>query len=261
MNFSDLAGKNFLITGGAGLLGRAVAQELLTSGASVLLVDHNQEALEAFSATFKDTDSEAQIHCFNVDITNQSECHRIFNDPQVNYLGYIDGVVHCAYPRNEEWGTDFQDLNLSSLNNNIGMQLGGSLVLAQAALSHFVQTGGGHLILVSSIQGISAPKFDHYVGTKMVSPIEYSAVKAGLINSVRWLAKYYANQNIRVNCISPGGILDQQPESFLKRYRDSCTNFGMLSPQQVAQPIAFLLSSCSSAINGQNIVVDDGWSL
>ena len=139
------------------------------------------------------------------------------------------------------------------------MQLGGSLVLAHA-LSHFVQNGGGHLILVSSIQGISAPKFDHYVGTDGFTDW-YSAVKAGLINSVRWLAKYYANQNIRVNCISPGGILDQQPESFLKRYRDSCTNFGMLSPQQVAQPIAFLLSSCSSAINGQNIVVDDGWSL
>ena len=122
MNFSDLASKNFLITGGAGLLGRAVAQELLTAGASVLLVDHNQEALEAFSATFKETDSEAQIHCFNVDITNQSECHRIFNDSQVNYSGHIDGVVLCDYPRNDEWGTDFQDLYLPSLNNIIGMQ-------------------------------------------------------------------------------------------------------------------------------------------
>lgn len=261
MNFADLASQKFLITGAAGLLGRAVAQELVIAGASLLLVDHNQDALEAFRATLEEVDSEAQVDCFNLDITNQLECHRIFNDPTINHPGKIDGVIHCAYPRNEDWGTEFQDLKLSSLNENIGMQLGGSLVLAQAALNHFVQSGGGHLILVSSIQGFCAPKFDHYSGTKMVSPIEYSAVKAGLINSVRWLAKYYANKNIRVNCISPGGILDQQPESFLKRYRESCTNFGMLSPQQVAQPIAFLLSSCSSAINGQNIVVDDGWSL
>ena len=261
MNFADLASQKFLITGGAGLLGRAVAQELVMSGASVLLVDHNQDSLEAFRSILEEVDSEAQVECFNLDITNQLECHRIFNDPTINHLGKIDGVIHCAYPRNEDWGTEFQELKLSSLNENIGMQLGGSLVLAQAALNHFVQNGGGHLILVSSIQGFCAPKFDHYSGTKMVSPIEYSAVKAGLINSVRWLAKYYANKNIRVNCISPGGILDKQPESFLKRYRESCTNFGMLSPQQVAQPIAFLLSSCSSAINGQNSVVDDGWSL
>ena len=123
----------------------------------------------------------------------------------------------CAYPRNADWGTEFQDLKLSSLNENIGMQLGGSLVLAQVALNHFNQMVG-HLILVSSIQ-FCAPKFDHYSGTKMVSPIEYSAVKAGLINSVRWLAKYYANKNIRVNCNSPGGILDQQPSHFLNGIR------------------------------------------
>jgi len=95
----------------------------------------------------------------------------------------------------------------------------------------------------------------------MTSPIEYSAVKSGMITMTRWLAKYYKNKNIRVNCVSPGGILDQQQQSFLKKYRESCTSKGMLAPTDVVGAILFLLSDQSKYINGQNIVVDDGWSL
>ena len=141
------------------------------------------------------------------------------------------------------------------------MQLGGAILFSQKILSAFKQQGHGNLIHLSSIQGVCAPKFEHYVGTSMTSPIEYAAIKAGIISIVRWLAKYSANQNIRVNCVSPGGIIDSQPKEFLSRYRDSCTNIGMLSAEQVASTIAFLLSPDSFAINGQNIIVDDGWSL
>ena len=95
----------------------------------------------------------------------------------------------------------------------------------------------------------------------MISPIEYSAVKSGIIAITRWLAKYHKNKNIQVNCVSPGGILDRQPQSFLKQYRESCTSKGMLDPTDVVGAILFLLSDQSKYINGQNIVVDDGWSL
>ena len=95
----------------------------------------------------------------------------------------------------------------------------------------------------------------------MHSPIEYSAIKSGIIAITRWLAKRYRQQNIRVNCVSLGGILDQQPESFLQHYQASCNSKGMLDAQDVAGAILFLLSEESAFITGQNIVVDDGWSL
>ena len=117
------------------------------------------------------------------------------------------------------------------------------------------------MVYVSSIQGVAAPKFSHYEGTSMTSPIEYSAVKAGIISMTKWLAKYYSGNNIRVNCVSPGGIIDNQSSQFLDRYRQSCTNYGMLSSGQVAEVITFLLSEASFAINGQNVIVDDGWTL
>ena len=95
----------------------------------------------------------------------------------------------------------------------------------------------------------------------MTSPIEYAAIKAGVIAATRWLAKYHSGKNIRVNCISPGGIIDGQPDEFLQRYRASCTNFGMLKADQIATTIVFLLTPEAEAINGQNLIVDDGWSL
>ena len=95
----------------------------------------------------------------------------------------------------------------------------------------------------------------------MSSPIEYSAIKAGVINMTRYLAKLYGPQKIRVNCVSPGGILAGQSKQFLDKYNNSCFTKGMLEPEDITGAVAFLLSSDSRYINGQNIIVDDGWSL
>ena len=95
----------------------------------------------------------------------------------------------------------------------------------------------------------------------MVSPIEYSAVKSGIIAITKWLAKYYKNKNIRFNCISPGGILDGQEKVFIDKYKSDCNSKGMLDPTDIVGTVVFLLSSDSKYINGQNIVIDDGWSL
>ena len=144
---------------------------------------------------------------------------------------------------------------------NLKIQLGGTIILSQRMMKHFVAQGHGNFIHLSSVMGVVTPKFENYDGTSMTSPIEYTAVKSGIISLTSWLAKYYKNKNIRVNCVSPGGILDQQPQSFLEKYRNSCTSKGMLDPTDVAGTVLFLLSDQSKYINGQNIVIDDGWSL
>ena len=74
----------------------------------------------------------------------------------------------------------------------------------------FLKQKVGNLILISSIQGTQAPKFEHYKNLNMTSPIEYSAIKSGIISITKYLSKYYKNKNIRVNCVSPGGIDDKQ---------------------------------------------------
>ena len=107
-------------------------------------------------------------------------------------------------------------------------QLGSAILFSKEITKYFLSEGKGNLIHISSIQGIRAPKFDHYIGTEMSSPIEYAAIKAGIIAITKWLAKYYKNNGMRINCISPGGIKDNQPDSFLSNYKKDCNNIGML---------------------------------
>ena len=95
----------------------------------------------------------------------------------------------------------------------------------------------------------------------MNSPIEYSASKAGIISITKYLAKAFGKKNIRANCISPGGIKVNQPKSFQRKYRKSCLTKGLLNPKDICGTVEFLLSDQSRYINGQNFIIDDGWSL
>ncbi len=247
------------MTGAAGRIGSAVVRLALQKGAHVIAADISSRGLNCLLASIE-TSFFPGLTATTVDITDSAALGSLF-DESVSKYGRIDGIVHSAYPRSEKWGSSFEDLQHEFLSQDLSLQLGGAIMLSQAAYRLFCRQGGGSLVHVSSIQGVRAPKFEHYANTGMSSPIEYAAIKSGIISITRWLAKYSANQNIRVNCVSPGGVLDDQPEEFLKRYRQSCTNIGMLSAEQVASVIAFLLSSGAAAINGQNIIVDDGWTL
>ena len=85
--------------------------------------------------------------------------------------------------------------------------------------------------------------------------------QATIIAITKYLAKSFKGKNIRVNCISPGGVYNEQDDRFVERYKVSCLNKGLLDPEDLLGIVEFLLSDSSMAINGQNIIVDDGWSL
>lgn len=255
----SLAGKTVLITGAAGRIGSATARLALVGGADVVLTDIAGQRLFNLARELESVSS-ADIHSIEADLASEDgidlllkKCYELRKP--------ITSAVHSAYPTSVGWGTPFEKLEANHLYRDLAMQLGGAILFSQKVLAYFQDNGGGDLVHISSIQGIRAPKFEHYHNTSMSSPVEYAAIKAGVISITRWLAKYYSNQGIRVNCISPGGILDEQPPIFLDRYRQTCTNIGMLSADHVAATVVYLLSPDSIAINGQNIVVDDGWSL
>lgn len=255
------ARRTLLITGAAGRIGSAVARAAHGAGWSLILSDIQSERLHALIPTLEgSTQNQGSPFLFACDTTSVASMQSLIAAVEER-SSHVDAAVHCAYPRSAGWGAPLEGLNAEHLSQDLGMQLGGAILFSQLMIGHFKKHGGGHLIHLSSIQGISAPKFEHYAGTGMTSPVEYAAIKAGVIAITRWLAKNNANCNIRVNCVSPGGIADGQPEEFVRRYRESCTNHGMLSADQVAAAILFLLDPVSCAINGHNLVVDDGWSL
>ena len=248
--------KTILITGASGRLGTAFARGVVASGSRVFLIDLDEEKGRQLVAELGTQQADFLV----ADITTVSGIRTAIQACLARF-GKVDAVVHAAYPRSAGWGATLENLQAEHLFEDLSKQLGGAILLSQQVISQFQQQGGGHLIHISSIQGIAAPKFEHYEGTDMNSPIEYSAIKSGVIAVTKWLAKRYRQQNIRVNCISLGGILDQQPKSFLARYQSSCNSKGMLDAKDVAGALLYLLSNQSQLVTGQNLVVDDGWSL
>ena len=244
------------ITGGCGRIGSALAKDLLKRGYKVLLGDINKNKLIKFKSKLKSSN----VEIFFGDLTTKKNIDS-FITFGLKKFKKIDSVVCCSYPSSKEWGTRFEDLKENSLKEDLYKQLGSTIIFCQRIIKYFLKQKKGNIILISSVQGMQAPKFEHYHHLKMNSPIEYSAIKSGIISVSKYLSKYYKNKNIRINCISPGGIKDNQPNLFIKRYRKSCNLKGLLDGKDISKIIMFLLSDQSKYISGQNLVIDDGWSL
>lgn len=240
--------KNILILGGSGRIGSEIAKNLLLQGHQIYVIDKIKN---------KYLSNDRSILC---NISNMNNFDRKFN-LLLKKIKFVDVIINLSYLKNKSWGTNFLKLKSKDLKENLFLQLGTNIMISQKSINHFIKQGHGNLILFSSIQGVSAPKFSHYSNTNMSSPIEYSAAKAGIINMTKYLAKFCKGKKIRVNCISPGGILDSQPLSFVRKYRDSCMSKGLLSSDDLNGVVEFLVSDKSKFMNGQNLIIDDGWTL
>ena len=179
-----------------------------------------------------------------IDITNKTSIEVLINSLTTQY-GKIDALVNSAYPRNKNYGKHFFEVEYDDFCENIGMNLGGYFLTSQLFAKYFEKQGYGNIINLASIYGVIAPRFEIYNNTPMTMPVEYAAIKSGLIHLTKYMAKYFKGKNIRVNTISLGGIEDHQPESFLKAYKEFCLNKGMLDAKDVSGTVLYLLSDLS----------------
>jgi NAD(P)-dependent dehydrogenase (short-subunit alcohol dehydrogenase family) len=245
--------KNIIIIGGAGRLGKAFVKGSSDEGFDVTVLDIHSEV----------DWSKMNINCdlyLQVNINDTSSLDMAIEKID-KIKGKIDFVVNSSYPKNKNYGKSVFNTEIEDFNDHIELHIGGYFNVMKKFAKYFITQGYGNLINISSIQGVFAPKFNHYDGTDMISPIEYTAAKASIIAMSKYMAKFLKNKNIRINCISPGGILDNQPESFLENYQSSCTSKGLLNPDDLLGALLFLISDSSKYMNGQNIIIDDGWTL
>ena len=241
--------KIILILGSEGRIGRPLVNFLLEKNYFVIAVDKK----------FKKKIKKKNHFYIECDLTKKNSLKKLFIN--IKKIGKLYAAVNCLYPKTKTWGTKFESLDESKITNHLYLQIGLPILISKEICKHFLINGSGKLINISSIQGVSAPKFDHYENTKIVSPIEYSMAKSGIISLTKYLAKYYKGKNIIVNCVSPGGIKSNQPISFQKKYNKVCNSKGLLDAKDIVNTIIFLISEKSNYITGQNIIIDDGWSL
>lgn len=252
-----LNNKTFLVAGAGGLIGRTITAKLLEAGANVCALDVSVDTLQALQ---KHDVNDGRLMLLELDITKREKIQEMFVLVNARFGG-IDGAVNAAYPRNKNYGRHFYEVEFTDFQENVGLHLGAYFVfMQQCALYSGKNNSHFSLVNLSSIYGATTPKFDIYEGTNMTMPVEYAAIKSGLQLITRY-ASAYASKYFRANCVSPGGIFDGQNPAFLEKYRNICQSKGMLDSQDIIGAIAFLLSDHSRYVIGQNIIVDDGFTL
>ena len=255
-----LKNKVVVITGGAGLIGKEFVKAVIENGGMAIIADINEQIGEEVKENLSKELNTTNIDFIQLDITSKDSLNNCLNYLDKKYKR-IDALVNNAYPRNKNYGKDFFEVEYSDFVENTGLNLGGYFTASQQFAQYFKSQGYGNIVNISSIYGVVAPKFEVYENTTMTMPVEYAAIKSGLIHLTKYMAKYFKGMNIKVNALSPGGILNNQPEAFLEKYKEQCLNKGMLDNSDLKGTLIYLLSDMSKYVNGQNIVVDDGFSL
>lgn len=259
MNSNLLKNKVVVITGGAGVIGSRFVCEVAKNGGTAVAADINFEAAKMLAHKIE-PGCLGQIEAAHVDITDKDSICTLIADLQRRH-GRIDALVNNAYPRNKNYGRKLEEVTYEDFCENVNTHLGGYFLVAQQFCLAFKKQGDGNVVNMASVYGTMAPRFGIYDGTPMTMPVEYSAIKSAIVQLTRYFAQYFKGTGIRVNCLSPGGILANQPAEFLSAYNGYCSSKGMLDANDLQGTLLFLLSDMSKFINGQNIVVDDGWSL
>lgn len=238
---SKLEGKNIVVTGSQGLLGKAIGEAIVKNGGNLIEADINL--------------SDGQ----SLDISD-SKSITTFIASVVDKYGKIHGWVNCAYPRTSDWGNKLSIVNRESLVKNLDMHLAGYMECGKLIGAVMAEQGEGSIVDISSIYGFKAPDFSLYEGTDMTMPAAYSAIKAGIINYSKYLSSYFGPKGVRANVVSPGGIFDNQNVEFVSRYEQKTPLRRLGSPQDIAPSVVFLLSDEAAYITGHNLVIDGGWS-
>ena len=255
-----LKDKVVVITGGAGLIGKEFVKAVVEQDGIAIIADINEKIGNQVKNALSEELNTTSIDFVKLDITSKESLQRCVNYLDERYKR-IDALVNNAYPRNKNYARHFFDVEYDDFVENLGLNLGGYFTTSQQFAKYFQTQGYGNIINISSIYGVIAPKFEVYENTPMTMPVEYAAIKSGLIHLTKYMAKYFKNMNIKVNTLSPGGIFDSQPEAFLQKYKEECLNKGMLDKSDLKGTLVYLLSDMSKYVNGQNLVVDDGFSI
>ncbi|MFM9829168.1 MAG: oxidoreductase [Sphingomonas sp.] len=250
-----------IVTGGSGYLGATFVRAIADAGAVAVIADIDEARGLAVRDDILSEAAGRRVEVERFDTTSRDSVDAAFA-ALMDRHGRVDGLVNNAYPRNRNYGRKLEDVSYDDFCQNMGMHVGGYFLASQRVLAPFRASGrGGVIVNLGSIYGVVAPRFGVYDDTAMTMPVEYSAIKSAVIHLTKYFAQYTKGQNIRVNCLSPGGVLDKQPEKFLAAYRQFASDKGMLAPGDLAGAMLFLLGDGSRYVNGQNLVVDDGWSL
>ncbi len=258
-----------VITGGAGLLGYKHAEAVLAGEGIPVLLDISDTALERAKSNLLN-DYDGTVETYKVDITNRDQLQSVC-DALVNKYGMVNALVNNAAnnPKMEDESKNlgnirFDNFPLGIWMDDMAVGLTGAFLCSQVFGTQMEKQRSGVILNISSDLGVIAPDQRIYrkEGVKeedqTIKPVTYSVIKHGLLGLTKYLATYWADKNIRVNAICPGGVENGQPEDFKEKLTNLIPLGRMADKNEYQCSVLYLLSDASSYMTGSTVIIDGG---
>jgi NAD(P)-dependent dehydrogenase (short-subunit alcohol dehydrogenase family) len=266
----DLTGRVAIVTGGVGLLGAEFCRTLAEAGAAVVVVDLNSSASQAVADTLMNNGAKALA--IPTDITQPDSVNALI-EKTLSAFGRLNILVNSA-ALDPKFDPDavtrgiapgaFEDYPLDLWNSALNVNLTGMFLMTQACVKPMIEQGKkGSIINICSTYGLNGPDQRIYIrdGKRVAfKPVYYTVTKAGVMGFTKYLAAYYAETEIRVNALTPGGVFNNHDDYFVKNYSAKTILGRMAKKDEMNGALLFLASDASSYMTGNNVVVDGGWT-
>lgn len=262
----DIKNKVIVLIGSTGILGTEYVKFLSSEGANVVIGDVNLDKCSEYAEQMKSEYNTNPLPLF-IDLYEENSI-RDFYENIINYYGKIDAVINNSQVKPEGFYDSFENYTKKTLMKVLEGNTVGMAISCQEACKIFLKQGYGNIVNVASIYGITGADQRLYDGVDNIynpkerfsSPVSYAVSKAGVVNMTRYLAAYYREQNIRVNCLTPGGVFDNHDDNFNKNYSTRTLLGRMAKRTEYNGAMLYLVSDASSYMTGANLVVDGGWT-
>ncbi|HUY31532.1 MAG TPA: SDR family oxidoreductase [Pirellulales bacterium] len=255
----SLDGQVAAVVGGAGRIGKAICRALAEAGADVAIVDLDAQAAATLGLELA-LGTGRPVIAAPADATKAAELNRAVEQIS-DELGPPRLLVNSAQFRGGGfYSSRVEDYPQAAWNQVLDVNLTGVHLACQAFGRSMLRHGGGAIVNLASTYGVVSPDPRIYGDSGVNSPVAYAAAKAGVINLTRYLAVHWREANIRVNCLVPGGVFDQQSAEFVENYCRRTPLARMATPEDYQGAVLFMLSPASAYMTGAVVTVDGGWT-
>ena len=257
-----LQGRRAIVTGAAGFLGRVFSDTLAELGADLILVDRNAVDLKEIS-----TDLQMRwgvsVEYYKCDLEDEEQRFDLIaslksSQRELNIL--VNNAAFVGSSDLNGWNVPFENQTLETWRRAIEVNLTAVFDLSRGLVPLLKVSAGANIVNIASIYGVHGPDWRLYRETSMSNPAAYGVSKGGIVQLTRWLATTIAPE-VRVNAISPGGILRDQPQEFIDRYAEKTPLQRMAIEDDFRGALAYLATDLSKYVTGQILTVDGGWGV
>ena len=257
----NLKEKVAIITGGAGHLGTAISEALAEAGANVVIASRNVDNCKALAK--KLSQNYPKAIGLKLDINSEESIFKLVEEV-ISKFGRLDILFNNAISGKSR--KELEQMPVEEFESTLHGGLTSYFCMIKACVPHIKKIGKGSIVNIASMYGFIAPHFEIYRDKdEYFSPVNYHACKGGVIQMTRYMASYFAKDNIRINAISPGcfstpQIIPKDPW-FIEEMNHQNPMNRIGQSWELKGAALFLASNASSYITGHNLIVDGGWTV